>query len=213
MGLFSKKPKRPKDQSNESDEYVLREELESEVERLQDQFRSKQADLEEVSGRLESVRKEYDVVVTNLMAVKKEANQKKAEMATLYRDKSKASEQDVKQLAKIRLELEKATKEHTEIKIKIAQEQDMLHSLRSQAQTGKTAETQGTRDHDTILDEKKLFAQASNETEPKGVIQAASAVVGSLKSKLDVARLELEKEKHAHAKTKQELKKLKDKSV
>ncbi|MDH5569631.1 MAG: DNA repair protein, partial [Nitrosopumilus sp.] len=78
MGLFGKKKKEEVETiSQNSEEYVLKEELESEVEKLQQEYRAKQSELEEITQKIKSVKEEYDSTVENLMLVKKELNQKK----------------------------------------------------------------------------------------------------------------------------------------
>ena len=68
-----------------------------------------------------------------------------------------------------------------------------------------------------LTPDEKQFIQKDNEKSSAGVIEAASVVVGSLKSKLNMTQKELEavqqqleKEREEHNITKQELKKLKD---
>lgn len=259
MGFFGKNLKRSENFATEkSDEYVLKEELEEEVERLQNEFRTKQADLEEVSGRLGKVREEYDTAVANLMAVKKETNQKKTELDIIQREyretkskmlnagrefvKNKKSVSDLDQagtdLAKIKQELEVKATEYDEIKNKVDKEQKSLHKIKSQQiQAQKEMEEANARLYNARQDlsnlqpetadknsgvlssaEKKLFVQ-TGKSESAGIIEAASAVVGSLKSKLNVVENELEtvqqlleKERKEHYKTKEDLKKLREKN-
>jgi len=79
MGFFSK---RNADEmiSEKSEEYVLKEELESEVEKIQNEFRTKQEDLNGITQKIQTVKEEYNIIVSNLMLVKKELNQKKMEL-------------------------------------------------------------------------------------------------------------------------------------
>ena len=73
------------------------------------------------------------------------------------------------------------------------------------------------QDTSVLTPKEKEFIErdSSNQKSSAGVIEAASAVVGSLKSKLNMAQKELEalqllleKERGEHEKTKQELEKL-----
>jgi len=68
----------------------------------------------------------------------------------------------------------------------------------------------------TPKERKFIQGEGSNQKGSAGILEAASAVVGSLKSKLNMAQKELEavqllleKERKEHEKTKQKLEKLK----
>ena len=74
MGFFSKKKEI---KENNEDESILKEELETEVEKLQTEFRTKQEEVVKVSEKIQTVKEEYETTVSNLMLVKKEFNQKK----------------------------------------------------------------------------------------------------------------------------------------
>jgi len=85
MGLFGKKKEQTEERVYEkSEELVLKEALETEVEKLQKEFRIKQEEIESITKKLQSVKEEYDVATSNLMSVKKESNQKKMELDTIY---------------------------------------------------------------------------------------------------------------------------------
>ena len=139
-----------------------------------------------------------------------------------------------KEFKKIKEELDKMTKEHNEIKEQIVKGQLSLHGIRKQqVEVGKELDEANSRLYNTKkeLNEKDQFQDASIST-PKekkdikgkntsektntGVIEAASIVVGSLKSKLTITQKELEQiqglleeEREAHKKTRQELMKIK----
>ena len=68
------------------DESILKEELETEVEKLQTEFRTKQEEITKVTEKIQTVKEEYDSTVTNLMMVKKEFNQKKMELDVVQRE-------------------------------------------------------------------------------------------------------------------------------
>ena len=272
MGLFGKKKKETI--SEDSEEYVLKEELEEEVEKIQTEFRVKQTDLDELVQKIENVKGEYDTTVTNLMAVKKELNKKKMELDVVqreYRDireKIKDSEQikdsksitefnrTEKNLSKIKDDLEETTAEYKNIKDQITQEQVTLHGIK-QHQT-LVDEYNSTREQATLhgikqqqieyqkeLDEanarlynakeelakkdqfqetdvlspkeRELIQGTNSQNSSAGVIEAASAVVGSLKSKLNMSQKEieavqllLETERKEHEQTKLELERLKN---
>ena len=60
-----------------NEEESLKEDLKTEVEELQEEFRAKQREIGEITQKIQTVKEEYDSTVTNLMIVKKELNQKK----------------------------------------------------------------------------------------------------------------------------------------
>ena len=78
MGLFGKKKEEFEEiiTDEKSEEIILKEELEVEVEKLQKEFRAKQEEIKENEQKLKSVKEEYDSTVTSLMEIKKETNQK-----------------------------------------------------------------------------------------------------------------------------------------
>ena len=251
MGFFGKK-KTEETISEKSEEYVLKKELETEVENLQSEFRAKQEENNNITQKIKTVKEEYDTTVSNLMLVKKELNQKKMELDVIQREhkevlkriRDSAQIKDSKfidefnkteeNLLKIRQELEKLTKEQKNIKDEITKEQSDLHSIKKQQiESEKELDEANSRlynaneelekkdhfqDTNVLTSTEKKFIQG-NETNQKstaGIIEAASVVVGSLKSKLNMTQKELEtvqllleKEREEHEKDKQELEKLK----
>jgi predicted nucleic acid-binding Zn-ribbon protein len=250
MGLFGK---REEVISDKSEEYVLKEELETEVENIQKEFRTKQDELNEITQKIKTVKEEYNYIISNLMVVKKELNLKKMELDVAQREHGKISKKiknyeqitDSKSVSefsktkgnfsKIKQELEKVKKEHEEINEQILQKQSLLHGIKNQqieyekeldearSRLYNAKEELEKKDHfqDTsiLTPKEKEFIQGenSNQKSSAGVIEAASAVVGSLKSKLNMTQKELEslqllleKEREEHEKTKKELKKLKE---
>ena len=75
MGFFGKK-KAEEEVDEFEEENTLKTELEEEVEKLQNDFREKQAQLDEITQKITTVKEEYDSTVSSLMLVKKELNQK-----------------------------------------------------------------------------------------------------------------------------------------
>ncbi|MDA7495240.1 DNA repair protein [Nitrosopumilus sp.] len=260
MGFFGKKKEVETEKNNES---ILKEELETEVEGLQNEFRAKQEEITKITEKIQTVKEEYDTTVTNLMLIKKEFNQKKMELDIVQREYRETREKikNVQQIKdtktidefnktennfkKIKEELEKITKEHKQMKDEIAKGQTTLHGIRKQqVEVGKELDEANSRLYNAKqeLDEKENFQDTSiltpkerkeitgnNPTEKKeitgnnpteknnaSVIEAASIVVGSLKSKLSTTQKELEEiqglleeERKAHKKTRQELIKIK----
>ena len=139
-----------------------------------------------------------------------------------------------KNLSKMKQELNKITEEYTQIKKQVEQEQSTLHNIITQ-QTEYQKELDEARsrlynakeelnrkdnfqDMSVLTPKEREFIQgeSSNQKSSAGVIEAASVVVSSLKSKLNKAQKELdsvqlllEKERKEHEKTKGKLEKLK----
>ena len=126
------------------------------------------------------------------------------------------------------------TKEHNEINEQIVKGQSSLHGIRKQqVEVGKELDEVNSKLYNAKkeLDEKDQFQDTSiltlkekkdikgkntNQKTNAGIIEAASVVVGSLKSKLTTTQKELEQiqvlleeEREAHKKTRQELMKIK----
>lgn len=255
MGLFGKKKVEEEKISQNSEEYVLKEQLESEVENLQKEFREKQEEITNVTQKIQTVKEEYSTTVSNLMLVKKELNQKRMELDVIQREYKETLEkvknsQKIKDskstnefnkteenLTKIKEELEKITKKHEELKEEVSREQASLSSIRrQQVEAQKELDEANSRlynakeelnkkdqfeDTSVLTPKEKEFIQGegTNQKSSAGIIEAASAVVGSLKSKLNMTQKELEtiqglleKEREEHEVTKQELEKLKKSS-
>ena len=259
MGFFGKKKEVEIEENNES---ILKEELETEVEGLQNEFRIKQEEITKITEKIQTVKEEYDTTVTNLMLIKKEFNQKKMELDIVQREHRETREKiknaqqikDTKTIdefnktennfKKIKEELDKITKEHKQMKEEITKGQTTLHGIRKQqVEVGKELDEANSRLYNAKqeLDEKENFQDTSiltpkekkeiagsNTAEEEiagsntaeknnaSVIEAASIVVGSLKSKLSTTQKELEEiqglleeEREAHKKTRQELVKIK----
>ena len=189
-------------------------------------------------GRLMTVKKELNQKKTELDIIQREYREtrEKAKKAELIKD-SKSAERFNKtegDHSKIKEELDEFIKKHSEIKEQLEKEQATLHNIKKQqVEVEKELEEANSRLYNAKneLDEKEIFEDASilttsekefigvdNESQKSSakIIEAASAVVGSLKSKLNttVKELEtvqtlLEKEKAEHEKTKKDLDDLK----
>jgi chromosome segregation ATPase len=250
MGLFGKKKEIEK--NNES---ILKEELKSEVENLQNEFRTKQEEITKITEKIQKVKEEYDTTVSNLMSIKKEFNQKKMELDTVHREYREIRERiknaqqikdtksinefnkTEKEFNRIKEELHKMTKEHNEIKEQIVKGQSSLQGIRKQqVEVGKELDEANSRLYNakeelnkkdqfqdtsilTPKEKKEIKGENVSEKTNAGIIEAASVVVGSLKSKLTMTQKELEEiqglleeEREAHTKTRQELMKIKESS-
>jgi len=250
MRLFVKK-KAEEAISDKNEEHILKEELETKIENIQNEFKTKQEELNEIIQKIKTVKEEYNYIISNLMVVKKEINQKKMELDVVLRDHRRISEKiknfeqinDSKDgnefnktkenFLKMKQELDKVKKEHQVINEQILQKQSLLHNVKNQQiEYEKELDEARTRlynakeelenkdyfqDTSILSKKEKKFIQGddSNQKSTARVIEAASAVVGSLKSKLNMTQKELESlqlllenEREEHEKTKKELKKL-----
>ncbi|MBC8517018.1 MAG: DNA repair protein [Nitrosopumilus sp.] len=253
MGFFGKKKTEEPIENNE--EMILKTELESEVEKIQKEFRVKEAELEDLTQKITTVKEEYSSTISSLMIVKKELNQKKMELDIIQREYRETRERSKKselikgeesinkfkktegEYSKIKDEVDEFTKKHDEIKEQIAQEQATLHNIKKQqVEVEKELEEANSRLYNAKdeLDKKDTFEDTSilthsekefiginstNQKSSAGVIEAASVVVGSLKSKLNTTQKELdaiqtllEKEREEHENTRKELEELKQKT-
>jgi chromosome segregation ATPase len=251
MGFFGKK----KIEIKKNEESILKEELETEVEIIQKEFRTKQEEIIKITEKIEAVKEEYDSTVSNLMLIKKEFNQKKMELDTVQREyreireRTKNAQQikdtksinefnkTEKEFNKIKEELKQMIKKQKEVQDEITKGQTSLHVIRKQqievreeldqanSRLYNAKEELNKKDQfqDTNVltpkEEKEIKNKSSNEKANAGVIEAASIVVGSLKSKLNTTQKELEQiqglleeEREAHKKTRQELMKIKSKT-
>ncbi len=249
MGFFGKK--KVEKTVDEKEEITLKTELETKIEKIQEESREKQRKLDEITQKITSVKEEYDSTVSSLMLVKKEFNQKKMELDIIQRkhkeieERNKKSEliKDAKSVeqfnktkgehSKIKEELDEFTKKCEKIKEQIAQEQATLHNIKKQqVEVEKELEGANSRLYNAKeeLNKKDTFEDASiltpsekefigadkaNQKSSAGIIEAASAVVGSLKSKLNTTLRELEtvqtlleKERREHENTKKDLENL-----
>ena len=255
MGLFGKKENKV---SKNSEEYILKEEIDNEVEKLQVNFRDKQEELnqkqEELDNflqKIKTVKEEYGGTIDNLMEVKKELNQKKMELDVIKREyseilvKIKNSDQirDKKSiddfnrtkenLTNMNKELKELEIQHKKIKEDVENGQTKLHGIKKQQiDSEKQLEEANSRLYNASAElekkekfqdteiltpkEKEFIAGEQKSKSNAGIIEAASAVVGSLKSKLNTAQkeleavqIQLEKEREMHEKVKKELEKIK----
>ncbi len=236
--------------SEKSEEHKQKEEIKT-IENIQNEFTTKQEELNGITEKIQTVKEEYNTIVSNLMSVKKELNYKNIEIDAVQREYKKIREKitnskqikDSKSisefnkteesLSKIKQKLREITEEYGQIKKQVSQEQSILHNIRNQhieyekeldearSNLYNAKEELEKKDHfqdtDVLTTKERKFieGESSNQKSSAGVIEAASAVVGSLKSKLnmtqkelEVIQLLLEKEREEHEKTKQKLKKL-----
>ena len=192
-----------------------------------------------------SVKKEFNQKKMELDVVQreyKEAVERSKKIASINNfksieefNKNKESHSKIKQeLDELSKEQDNLKNEHDEIKKQIKQGQTELHSIRKQQiESEKELEEANSRlynakeelekrDHfeDTSIltpsEKEFITGESEDKKSSAGIIEAASAVVGSLKSKLNMTLKELEtvqslleKEREAHEETKNDLEKLK----
>ena len=238
--------------SEKREKYVQKEEIETEIENIENEFKIKEEELNGITQKIFTVKEEYNIIVTNLMLVKKELNQKKMGLDIVQLEYKKIKEKIInseqikgsksikefnkteENLSKIKQKLEEITEEYNQIKKQVSQEQSSIHNIRKQqieyekeldearSRLYNAKEELERKDHfeDTNIltskERKFIQGESSNQKNSAGIIEAASTVVGSLKSKLNIAQKELEviqlllkKERDEHEKTKQKLEKLK----
>jgi chromosome segregation ATPase len=136
--------------------------------------------------------------------------------------------------SKIKEEVDEFAKKYEKIQEQISKEQTILHNItKQQVEVKKELEEANSRLYNAKqeLDKKDTFEDTSiltptekefigvnseNQKSSEGIIEAASAVVGSLKSKLNTTQKELdavqtllEKEREEHKNTRKDLEKLK----
>jgi len=139
-------------------------------------------------------------------------------------------------LKKIKIEIENGIKELDEINKKIIESKSSLHEIDTQKimaekelekinlklynkKQDEQNPDQGNPSEVSGVTPKKIVEDAiTTKRETQGIIEAASVIVGSLKSKLSMAEKEidavqalLEKERNEHSQTRKELEKLKEK--
>ena len=180
---------------------------------------------------LDIVQREYKETVER----NKKAASVKDEKSIIEFNKDKEAHLKIKQeVSKLSDEHEEMKKEHEEVKKELEQEKSHMHRIRKQqievekeldeanARLYNAKEELEKRDQfeDTNVltpSEKEFIAGETGESKNQsGIIEAASAVVGSLKSKLNMTIKELEtvqglleKEREEHEEVKKELEKMK----
>lgn len=209
-----------------------------------DEFQIKQKP-NKITHKIQNIQEEYDTTVTNLMEVKKELNQKKIELEIINKEhkeiliRVKNSKQfkysrpdnefskTIDNVLKIKEELKELEKKQQNINEQITKEQANLQIIKNQQLVFKKESdkanstshnvTKGLAKKDNlqttnIITNEKEF----NQKKSSGVIEAASIVVSTIKTKLNTTQKELEtvqsllkKEIEEHEKDSQELSKLK----
>ena len=209
-----------------------------EMSEITEKIQSVKEEYDTTVSNLMSIKKEFNQKKMELDIVQREYREtrEKIKDAQQIKDTKSINEfnKTEKDFKKIKEELDEMIKEHKEVKGQIVKGQSTLHGIRKQQiEVGKELDEASSRLYNAKqeLDEKENFQDTSiltpkekkdmkvgnaNEKSNAGIIEAASVVVGSLKSKLNITQKELEQiqglleeEREAHKKTRQELMKIK----
>ena len=201
---------------------------------------------DKTTHKIQNIQEEYDTAVTNLMEVKKELNQKKIELDIINKEhkeiliRVKNSKQfkysrpndefgkTIDNVLKIKEELKELEKKQQNINEQITKEQSNLQLIKNQQGvfkkesdkpnsvsynvTKELPKKDNLQNTNIVTTNEKEF----NQKNSSGVIEAASIVVSTIKTKLNTTQKELEtvqsllkKEIEEHEKDSQELSKLK----
>ena len=209
-----------------------------EMSEITEKIQSVKEEYDTTVSNLMSIKKEFNQKKMELDIVQREYREtrEKIKDAQQIKDTKSINEfnKTEKDFKKMKEELDEMVKEHKEVKGQIVKGQSTLHEIRKQQiEVGKELDEASSRLYNAKqeLDKKDKFQDTSiltpkekkdmkvdnaNEKSNAGIIEAASVVVGSLKSKLNIAQKELEQiqglleeEREAHKKTRQELMKIK----
>jgi len=213
-------------------------EKQTELDEITQRITTVKEEYDSTVGSLMVVKKELNQKKMELDITQREYREtrEKSKKAELIKD-SKSVEKFNKtegDHSKIKEELDQFTKKHDEIKEQIEKEQATLHNIKKQqVEVEKELDEANSRLYNAKqeLDKKDTFEDPSilttsekefigidnkNQKSSAGVIEAASVVVGSLKSKLNTTLKELEtvqslleKERAEHEKTKKDLENIK----
>ena len=212
-----------------------------EITKITEKIETVKSEYDTTVSNLMSIKKEFNQKKMELDVVQREYRETREKIKNSQQIKDTKSINEFnkteKEFKKIKEELDKMTKEHEKIKNEITNGQTSLHGIRKQqVEVGKELDEANSRLYNAKeeLDKKHQFQDTSiltskekkdikggnsSEKTNAGIIEAASVVVGSLKSKLTTTQKELEEiqglleeEREAHKKTRQELMKIKSKT-
>jgi len=212
-----------------------------EITKITDKIETVKSEYDTTVSNLMSIKKEFNQKKMELDVVQREYRETREKIKNSQQIKDTKSINEFnkteKEFKKIKEELDKMTKEHEKIKNEITKGQTNLHGIRKQqVEVGKELDEANSRLYNakeelnkkekfqdtsvlTPKEKKDMKVESQTSKNSAGVIEAASIVVGSLKSKLTTAQKELEQiqglleeEREAHKKTRQELMKIKSKT-
>ena len=212
-----------------------------EITKITEKIETVKTEYDTTVSNLMSIKKEFNQKKMELDIVQREYRETREKIKNSQQIKDTKSINEFnkteKEFKKIKEELDKMTKEHEKIKNEITNGQTSLHGIRKQqVEVGKELDEANSRLYNakeelnkkekfqdtsvlTPKEKKDMKVESQTSKNSAGVIEAASIVVGSLKSKLTTAQKELEQiqglleeEREAHKKTRQELMKIKSKT-
>ena len=212
-----------------------------EITKITEKIETVKTEYDTTVSNLMSIKKEFNQKKMELDIVQREYRETREKIKNSQQIKDTKSINEFnkteKEFKKIKEELDKMTKEYEKIKNEITKGQTNLHGIRKQqVEVGKELDEANSRLYNakeelnkkdkfqdtsilTPKEKKDMKVESQTSKNSAGVIEAASIVVGSLKSKLTTAQKELEQiqglleeEREAHKKTRQELMKIKSKS-
>ena len=212
-----------------------------EITKITEKIETVKSEYDTTVSNLMSIKKEFNQKKMELDVVQREYRETREKIKNSQQIKDTKSINEFnkteKEFKKIKEELDKMTKEHEKIKNEITKGQTNLHGIRKQqVEVGKELDEANSRLYNakeelnkkdkfqdtsilTPKEKKDMKVESQTSKNNAGVIEAASIVVGSLKSKLTTAQKELEQiqglleeEREAHKKTRQELMKIKSKT-
>ena len=212
-----------------------------EITKITEKIETVKSEYDTTVSNLMSIKKEFNQKKMELDVVQREYRETREKIKNSQQIKDTKSINEFnkteKEFKKIKEELDKMTKEHEKIKNEITNGQTSLHGIRKQqVEVGKELDEANSRLYNakeelnkkekfqdtsvlTPKEKKDMKVESQTSKNSAGVIEAASIVVGSLKSKLSTTQKELEEiqglleeERKAHKKTRQELMKIKSSS-
>ena len=212
-----------------------------EITKITEKIETVKSEYDTTVSNLMSIKKEFNQKKMELDVVQREYRETREKIKNSQQIKDTKSINEFnkteKEFKKIKEELDKIKKENEKIKNEITNGQTSLHGIRKQqVEVGKELDEANSRLYNakeelnkkekfqdtsvlTPKEKKDMKVESQTSKNSAGVIEAASIVVGSLKSKLTTAQKELEQiqglleeEREAHKKTRQELMKIKSKT-
>ncbi len=148
--------------SKDSDEHIVKEELEarsevlqaeadksqSELDKIQEECEERRAELQDITQKVQTVKKEYDMSVDTLMSVKKDLNQSRMDLDSIHREYGEVSTRIRNSetgaeigmslarardlLLNTRNEIRRATQEREKIREQAEQEKTVLSGIREE---------------------------------------------------------------------------------
>ena len=179
--------------SKDSDEHIVKEELEarsevlqaeadksqSELDKIQEECEERRAELQDITQKVQTVKKEYDMSVDTLMSVKKDLNQSRMDLDSIHREYGEVSTRIRNSetgaeigmslarardlLLNTRNEIRRATQEREKIREQAEQEKTVLSGIREEVR--KAAEHGDAGEQRVLSGIKEEVRKATQERE------------------------------------------------